>query len=273
MSQPVVTLLTDYGLDDEFVGVCHGVIAGICPAARIIDITHGIAPQDVLGGALRLAAALPFLPVGVHMAVVDPGVGSDRRAVAARCRDGRVLVGPDNGLLWLGSEGAGGVAEAVEISESPVRFQPVSATFHGRDIFAPVAAHLAVGRALAELGEPIDPGALVRLEPPAPRVEDGRVQATVMLVDRFGNLELNCRDGEGAEVASRLGAEVEIRSHRGRYVRTFADAAPGQLILYKGSSGRLAVAVNQGSAAERLNLKIGEELVIGPAQGNKSDRA
>ncbi len=263
MSQPVVTLLTDYGLDDEFVGVCHGVIAGICPAARIIDITHGIAPQDVLGGALRLAAALPYLPIGVHMAVVDPGVGSDRRAVAARCRDGRVLVGPDNGLLWLGSEGAGGVAEAVEISESPVRFQPVSATFHGRDIFAPVAAHLAAGRLLSELGEPLDPGVLVRLELPAARVEGGRLFAPVVLVDRFGNLELNCRDEEGEEVGLRLGAEVKIGAKPGQYVRTFADASPGELILYKGSSGRLALAVNQGSAAERLNVKIGNELEIG----------
>jgi S-adenosylmethionine hydrolase len=259
MSVPVVTLLTDYGLQDEFVGVCHGVIAGICPDARIIDLTHGIAPQDVLGGALRLAAALPYLPVGVHAAVVDPGVGGERRAVAMRCGDGRLLVGPDNGLLWLGSEAAGGVPEAVDISESAVRLEPVSATFHGRDIFCPVAAHLAAGRSLREVGEPLDPGQLVRLEVPDPVVEGGRLRATVMLVDRFGNLQLNCR-AEGLQ----LGTKVQVGDRSARYGRTFTDAAPDELILYQDSAGFLALAVNQGSAADLLRLAPGNELEIGP---------
>lgn len=260
MSQPVVTLLTDYGLQDEFVGVCHGVIAGICPAARIIDVTHGIEPQDVLGGAVRLAAALPYLPVGVHVAVVDPGVGSERRAVALGCGDGRILVGPDNGLLWLGTEAAGGVSDAVDISASPVRMQPVSATFHGRDIFAPVAAHLAAGRALGEVGQPFDPESLVRLELPPPRVEDGRLRATVTLVDRFGNLRLNCRD-EGLQ----FGSEVQVGGQPARHGRTFVDADPGELIVYSDSSGFLAVAVNQGSAAELLHARPGDALEIGRA--------
>jgi hypothetical protein len=259
MSVPVVTLLTDYGLQDEFVGVCHGVIAGICPEARIIDLTHGIGPQDVLGGALRLAGALPYLPVGVHVAVVDPGVGGERRAVALRCGDGRILVGPDNGLLWLASEAVGRVAEAVDISESGVRLEPVSATFHGRDIFCPVAAHLAAGRPLREVGEPLDPGLLARLEIPIAVVEDGRLQATVTLVDRFGNLQLNCRD-EGLQ----FGGEVRVSGHQARYGRKFSDVDPGQLVVYVDSSGFLALAVNEGSAADLLGLAPGDELEIGP---------
>lgn len=259
MSRPVVTLLTDYGLDDEFVGVCHGVIAGICPAARIIDVTHGVAPRDVLGGALRLAAALPYLPVGVHVAVVDPGVGSERRAVALRCGGQRILVGPDNGLLWLGSEAGGGVREAVDISASPVRLQPVSATFHGRDIFSAVAGHLAAGRPLGELGQPVDPATLIRLEVPAPGVENGLLRATVTLVDRFGNLQLNCRDER-----PRTAGEVRVNGHPARRGRTFADAAPGELVLYRDSAGFLALAVNQGSAADLLGLAPGNELEIGP---------
>lgn len=258
MSAPVLTLLTDYGLQDEFVGVCHGVIAGICPAARIIDITHGIAAQDVLGGALRLAAALPYLPVGVHVAVVDPGVGSERRAVALRCQDGRFLVGPDNGLLLRGADRAGGVVQAVDISESPAQLFPVSVTFHGRDIFCPVAAHLAAGQSLAELGEPLDPGELVRLDIPELRIEDGQLRATVLLVDRFGNLQLNCRDER-----VQLGSEVRIGEHHVRHGQKFSDAAPGELIMYSDSSGYLTVAVNQGSAAERLGLASGDELEIG----------
>lgn len=261
MSSPVVTLLTDYGLQDEFVGVCHGVIAGICPDARIIDLTHGIGGQDVLGGALRLAAALPYLPVGVHVAVVDPGVGGERRAVALGCGDGRLLVGPDNGLLWLGSEKAGGVVEAIDISGSPVRLEPVSATFHGRDIFCPVAGHLAAGMTLHELGEPFDPETLVRLELPAPRVENGVIRATVLLVDRFGNLQLNCRGEHGLQ----LSAVVQIGEHHATFVRTFADAAPGQLILYLDSTGFLALAVNEGSAAARLGVSPGNELEIAGA--------
>ena len=164
MGGPVITFLTDYGLTDDFVGVCHGVIARVCPQARVIDLTHGVPRGDVRAGGLILQGALPYLPVGVHLAVVDPGVGSDRRAVALGTADGRALVGPDNGLLWLAAERAGGVIEAVDIGRSPFALEPVSATFHGRDIFAPVAARLAAGVALAEVGEACDPEALMRLE-------------------------------------------------------------------------------------------------------------
>ena len=146
MTGPLITFLSDYGLEDEFAGVCHGVIAGICPDARVIDLTHGIPRHDVRAGALVLRSALPYLPRGIHLAVVDPDVGAERRAVAIRSADDRMLVGPDNGLLSLAAQAAGGVVEAVDIARSPFRLEPVSATFHGRDIFAPVAARLGRGR-------------------------------------------------------------------------------------------------------------------------------
>src|SRR3954468_402480 len=167
---PVITLLSDYGTDDEFVGIVHGVIAKLCPEARVIDVTHGIPRQAVDLGARALVRALPYMPAGVHLAVVAPEVGARRRAVALRvAEEGHLLVGPDNGLLIPVAERPGGVASAVEISSSPWRLEPVSATFHGRDLFAPVAARLPAGEALADAGTPLDPDVLVPLPLPPPR--------------------------------------------------------------------------------------------------------
>jgi len=167
----IVTLLTDYGRDDDFAGVCHGVIRSICPEAQIVDVTHGIERYAVRQGAIVLRNTLPYMPVGVHVAVVDPQVGSERRGVALRTADGRLLVGPDNGLLSLAWERFGGVELAIDVTRSPHRLEPVSATFHGRDLFAPVAAHLAAGAELADAGDPVDPATLRRVELPAPRRE------------------------------------------------------------------------------------------------------
>jgi S-adenosylmethionine hydrolase len=161
---PVITFLSDYGLDDDFVGVCHGVIARIAPEARVIDVSHGVPRHDIRSGALMLRRALPYFPAGVHLAVVDPEVGAARRAVALRtAEEGRLMVGPDNGLMSLAAMRFGGVIEAVDLVRSPFRLEPTAATFHGRDIFAPIAAHLAAGTPLAEAGDPLDPGELVRL--------------------------------------------------------------------------------------------------------------
>jgi S-adenosylmethionine hydrolase len=271
MSAPVVTFLSDYGLEDDFVGICHGVIAGICPDARVIDITHGIGRHDIQDGALALRAALRYMPIGVHLAVVDPDVGAQRRAIALRVADDRLLVGPDNGLLWPAAEEAGGIIEAVDIASSAWRLEPVSATFHGRDIFAPVAAHLAAGETFGQAGTPIDPEQLVRLDLPRPRREAGALVSHAIHVDRFGNVQLDADHDElvGDELGLELGlgSYVELDAgphgrHRAIYVRTFADAAAGQLILYEDADRTLAVAVSQGSAAERLGLAVGDELWI-----------
>lgn len=266
---PVITLLTDYGLVDEYVGVLHGVIAKICPEAKVIDLTHGVPRHDLRSGAGALAQALPYTPVGVHVAVVDPTVGGDRRGVALRTGDGRILIGPDNGLLWPAAEKAGGVIEAFEISESPWRLQPVSATFHGRDVFTPVAAHLALGEPLAAAGMPLDVGNVVRLETPAAWIEAGMLVVPVTGVDRFGNLQVGGSRLEADRLGLELGAMVIVRlatgeNYTARFARTFGDVEPGELILFEDSSQKLALGFNQGSAAGRLGLQIGDELRIEP---------
>jgi S-adenosylmethionine hydrolase len=269
MTPPVITFLSDYGLTDDFVGVCHGVIAATCPQARVIDITHGVGRHDVRAGALLLAGALPYLPVGVHLAVVDPDVGAERRAVAVRLADGRVLVGPDNGLLAPAFDVGGGVVEAVEIATSRFRLEPVSATFHGRDIFAPVAARLAAGAALAEAGEPCDPAGLVRLELPRPRILSDEVIAHALYIDRFGNVQLDVRHEDLAGSGLKLGRAVTLTlgaaTHHAHFARTFADVEEGELIVYEDAYRRLAIAVSHGNAAGQLAIGIDDEVRIAPA--------
>ena len=264
--RPVVTLLTDYGVVDEFVGVAHGVIKRIAPDADVIDITHGILPQHVLQGALVLADALPFMPVGVHLSVVDPGVGGGRRPLALRGGDGRLYVGPDNGLLLVAADRLGGVTEAVELTEAAYMLEPVSATFHGRDIFAPAAAYLANGVPLEKLGPTLDPAALVRVTLPEARVDDGRVHATVVVVDRFGNLRLNVTAEDLREAVIELGDAIEVevdgRHYAAVVARTFADVGLGKLILYADSSRSMSLAINRGSAARHLAVVTGQGVAL-----------
>jgi S-adenosylmethionine hydrolase len=266
-----ITFLSDYGYDDEFAGVCRAVIARIAPNARVIDLTHGIERHAVAAGAAVLANALRFTPPGVHLAVVDPGVGSDRRAIAVRVADDdRLLVGPDNGLLWPAIERLGGVTEAADVSLSPFRLEPISATFHGRDVFAPVAARLAAGASLAEAGEELDPGELERLEVTQPAIDgEGNVLAHVVHLDRFGNAALDLTEASIPDTGLRLGhkmvAEVRGDAHDTVFSLTFADVAPGDLIVYRDSYGAIALAVNRGSAAETLGLQAGDEVALRPA--------
>ncbi|MGH3113973.1 MAG: SAM hydrolase/SAM-dependent halogenase family protein, partial [Gaiellaceae bacterium] len=191
-------------------GTCHGVVKRIAPDAEVIDITHGIEPQNVLQGALVLASTLPYMPDGVHVAVVDPGVGGDRMPLALRGAGGRLFVGPDNGLLLVAADRLGGVEEAVELAEPAYRLEPVARTFHGRDVFVPAAAHLAVGVRLADLGPSVEPGDLVRLELPEPTVGTRRIRATVLYVDRFGNVQLNLTSAHLEQVGIEPGSQVEV---------------------------------------------------------------
>jgi S-adenosylmethionine hydrolase len=264
----IVTLLTDYGRDDDFVGVCHGVIRRIHPEATIVDITHGVRRYAVRQGALVLRNTLPYMPPGVHVAVVDPQVGTERRALALRSGDGRLLVGPDNGLLSLAWERCGGVDQAVDVTRSPLRLEPVSATFHGRDIFAPVAAHLAAGSELADAGDPLDPGELQAVELPEPRREDGEVVAHTLVVDRFGNAGLNVDHDSLAGSGITLGEAVEIEAggerYLGTYAQTFADVKPGELLVYEDAYRTLAVAINRGDAAGTLGLRPDAEVRLRP---------
>ena len=263
-----VTFLTDFGLQDDFVGTCHGVIARIAPDARVIDVTHGIAPQAIVQGAIVLRNTTPFLPVGVHLAVVDPDVGGDRRAVAVRASDGRTFVGPDNGLLALAADELG-IAAAHELTSEQYRLPEVSRTFHARDIFAPAAAHLAAGVPIDALGPAIDPATLVRIGLPDPDVGRSQISATVVGVDRFGNIATNVRPEHVSALGVSIGDRVELRLTFDRYyafaVGTFADAPPGELILYEDSYGLVTVAISRGNAARLTGVAPGDELRIAVA--------
>jgi S-adenosylmethionine hydrolase len=261
-----VTFLSDYGLADDFVGVCHAVIARIAPDARVIDLTHGVPRHDVRTGALTLSRALPYAPPGVHLAVVDPEVGAERRAVAIRCREeDRLLVGPDNGLLMAAADVFGGALEAVDIGRSPHRLEPLAATFHGRDIFAPVAGHLAAGAPLAGAGDPIGIDELTPLEMPVPVLGDGRIEAHALAIDGFGNVQLDVSHDQLAGSGLKMGRAVRVGGQPALFARTFADVAEGGLLLYEDAYRTLALAVNRGSAAERLGLTPNDTVVLEPA--------
>jgi S-adenosylmethionine hydrolase len=242
------------------------VIKRIAPDVEIIDITHGIPPQHVLQGALVLASTLPYMPVGIHVAIVDPGVGSDRRPVALRGGDGRVYVGPDNGLLVVAAEGLGGVEEAVELANEDFMLTPVSRTFHGRDIFSPAAAHIAEGVELEQLGPSVELDALVRLELPTPQVGQARIRATALYVDRFGNIQLNLTSSDLERVGIVPGTKVELEIRFERYfavaARTFADVNPGDIVLYEDAYRNIALAINSGDAARMFSARVGQEVLL-----------
>jgi S-adenosyl-L-methionine hydrolase (adenosine-forming) len=260
-----VTFLSDFGLQDDFVGTCHGVIKRIAPDAEIIDITHGIPATSILQGALVLANTVPYMPVGVHLAVVDPGVGGIRRPLALRDAEGRLYVGPDNGLLVPAAERAG-IEAAHELANPAYALETVSRTFHGRDLFSPAAAHLANGVAVGELGPPLDPDALVRLDLPQPRIGESRIEAVALYVDSFGNIALNLtrEDAEGAQIVP--GTQVELDLAGERYfavaARTFADARAGDIILYEDSYGNMSIAISSGNAAQLLHAAPGQSVRI-----------
>jgi S-adenosylmethionine hydrolase len=263
-----ITFLSDYGYEDEFAGVCRAVISQIAPGAPLIDLSHGIGRQNVRQGAIALANALPSCPPGVHLAIVDPGVGSSRRAVAVEAAEGRFLVGPDNGLLSRALDRLGGASAAVELSRSPFRLEPVSATFHGRDLFAPVAAHLSLGATLDEAGHAIDPGSLATLELPSPQITDGEVVAHAIHTDGYGNVTLDLDASMLAGGPLRPGDAIDVRAPDGRFqatwARTFADVPAGELLLFEDSSGALALAVSGGTAAALLDLEPDREVRLRP---------
>ena len=262
----LVTFLSDFGLRDDFVGVCHGVMKRIAPELEIVDITHGIPPQHILQGALVLANTIPYMPEGVHLAVVDPGVGTDRKALALRDASGRVYVGPDNGLLVPAAQAGGGVAEAYELTNPEYMLPEVSTTFHARDVFAPAAAHIAKGVELAAFGPAVDPGALVRIPVPKPEFGSDRVTATVLYVDSFGNIQLSLTQEQLERVGILPGASVELALGPERYyataARTFADARHGDLILYVDSYRNVAIAISSGNAAALLGSAPGDRIRI-----------
>jgi hypothetical protein len=248
-----ISLTTDYGTSDGFVAACHGVIARLAPEVRVIDVTHQIGPGDLRRGAAVLAQTVPHLPPAVHLAIVDPGVGTDRLAVAVQTPAG-LLVGPDNGLLPWAADALGGATAAVRLGNEEWFARPVSRTFHGRDIFAPVAARLAGGQDLAGAGPPVDPAGLVRLPAPVVTAGDGRLDAEVLTVDRFGNVQLAACGSALARLPDRLTVNG-VPAVRGA---TFGDAPPGGVVVLVDSADRVAIAVNSGRASVILSVRPGD---------------
>ncbi len=248
-----VSFTTDYGSSDGFVAACHGVVARLAPTVRVIDVTHEVAPGDVTRAASVLAQTVPYLPSAVHVAVVDPGVGTARRGIAIETPGG-MLVGPDNGLLPWAAEALGGISAVVELTNPDWFAHPVSRTFHGRDIFAPVAARLAAGARLADAGTELDPTGLVRLPDPVVAFGDGWLEAEVLTVDRFGNVQLAA---PGAALNG-LGERLLVGSVPAVRGATFADAPAGRLVVLVDSTDRVAIAVNGGRAAVVLAVTPGD---------------
>jgi S-adenosylmethionine hydrolase len=260
VSRPVITLLTDFGTQDAYVGSMKGVILGLNPEAALVDLSHDLPPQDVVAGALVLAAAAPYFPAGaIHLAVVDPGVGSRRRALAARCR-GQFWVGPDNGLFHLVFKASPDL-RMVSL-EDPAYFLPtVSATFHGRDILAPVAAHLSLGVELSRFGPAVtDP---VSLDLPEPAFGPEEIRGEIVYVDRFGNLVSNLAASDLKDWLGDRKFCLQVGPLRLRgLARTYSEANPGEFLALLGSHGYLEIACVRDSAARRLGGGLGVTVEI-----------
>lgn len=266
---PLISLMTDFGLVDGSVAVCHGVLATLAPGVPVIDMGHLIPPYDVARGAALLEYAAPYYPAGtIHVAVVDPGVGTPRRPIAIRTRRSNVLVGPDNGLLPWAADRLEGIERVVELQNEAYHLHPVSHTFHARDIFCPAAAHLARGIALEDLGPPVDATTLQRLSRPTAAIATGEIRAGVTYIANFGNchFEVSRQDWERAGLSGSRTIAVDADGwHRDVPFReTFGEVNAGEPVLLFDSVGRLCLAVNQGSASAAFGLALGTPLRFRP---------
>ena len=263
-----VCFISDFGLGDDFVGTCKLVMSSIAPGIHVVDLTHDVPGFGVEVGAEILQHATRYAPAdAVYLAIVDPGVGTKRRAVALRASSGALMVGPDNGLLLPAAESLGGVVEAVALTEGRFHIHPVSNTFHGRDVFAPVAAHLAVGVGIGEAGEALDPTSLAELRlPDAAETGAGpELSARIISIDRYGNARLSImQDEAGFEYGATLTVDTGDGSMAVQYVETFGTAKAGELILVPDSHWRLSLAINRGSATQALALKVGGRVRVRP---------
>jgi len=262
-SRPFVSLTSDWGVRDPSPAICRAVVLGIAPNALIVDITHEVDKYNIRHGALMLWCALPFLPVGAHVCVVDPGVGTARRPIAIETARGDYLVGPDNGVLLPGTEQLGGVVRVHQIDNTQYRLPVVSSTFHGRDLFTPAAAHLALGVPLDAIGPQLDPAGLTALDWPSVMVRENELETTVVYRDTFGNVKLAGLTSDLQTAISGLAPKDKVEVHFGKgrtkrtemtWSQTFGDVAAGEFLVYEDSYGRLCIAQNQGDAVKALGI-------------------
>ena len=271
MAGPFISFLSDFG-SGSTPAVCRGVMWSIAPEARLLDLTHDVRQFAIRDGAFLLSRAVPYLPVGVHLAVVDPGVGTARRPVVLRAKRGDLLVGPDNGLLLPAARELGGATDAWTLTNRELWLPQVSSTFHGRDLFAPVAAHLAQGIDPALVGPVVDVTSLVDLRLPEAAARDGGLDTAVLFVDRYGNARLAGQPadlpsaGGGLTAGQRFRVSVGGRPLEVPWQATFGEVEPGAVLLYEDADyGGLGIALNQASAAERLGLELDTPVRIEPA--------
>jgi S-adenosyl-L-methionine hydrolase (adenosine-forming) len=261
-----ILFASDFGPGSEWVGICHAVIARIAPNVRVIDLTHSLRPFDVEGAGLILQAALPYAPVGLSVLVVDPGVGTDRRRVAVQCRRGDVLVGPDNGLLPAAAEGLAGIVAARELGSLRWHLETVSKTFHARDVFCPVAAHLATGVLFEDVGDPIDITQLVQSRKPLLDIRPDCLRAEIIDVDRFGNVRLSAKADALEKSGLARANSLRVATSRGdapvQIAATFGALSPDHFGLVVDSFGWLCVCLDRASAAQHLDVARGESVEI-----------
>jgi hypothetical protein len=268
-----ISFLSDYGTRDEFVGVVKSVIRSIAPGAVVIDLCHDIAPHDVRAAALALARSAQYLNPGVVLAVVDPGVGTDRRAIAVEVGGGQsVLVGPDNGLLAPAVGMVGGATRAVELTNTGYHLQAPGNTFDGRDLFAPAAAHLCAGVDLAELGTPLAPSSLRPGILPITRVEGDALVAEALWVDRFGNVQLNVDPDDLDELGERIRIRSGSSSRVARRVTSYEEIGVGEVGLLTDSYGLLSIALHRSPASDELTLQAGDEVRLEPVEGESGSK-
>jgi S-adenosylmethionine hydrolase len=274
MPAPLISLLTDFGVRDPSAAILHGVILSIAPDATIVDISHEVRKFAIRDGAILLWCALPYLPVGAHVAVVDPGVGTERRPIALRAKRGDVLIGPDNGLLMAGAARLGGLSEARLLEAEAYRLPIISSSFHGRDIFAPAAAHLAAGVAFEAFGPAVDPASLVASPIADPIVEPGFLRSSIVYIDTFGNIKLAglrtdleaaigpLTPGDRLELEFDADGDLPTRVEHIHWRTTFGEAQPQEVLLYEDSYGRICLAENQGNAAADLGVSDDRKVAI-----------
>ena len=267
MPPPFISFLTDFGPDGP-AAICRGVMLSIAPEARIVDIGHSIRKYAIADGAYLMASAVPYFPIGIHVGVVDPGVGTERLPIAIRTARGDVLVGPDNGLLIPAAEKLGGAVEARALENRDLMLPRTSSTFHGRDIFSPIAAHLATGTPFASVGPEVPVGRLVQLAAPAAQVADGELRTAVLYIDSFGNVRFAAEPADLAAAIGELkpgrGIAIEFEALNGAgpivvkttWQATFGRVPVGTSLLFEDSLGRISLADNQGDAAARLGVAV-----------------
>jgi S-adenosylmethionine hydrolase len=276
-SRPFVSLLSDFGLRDPSAGIMRAVVAGICPTAIIVDLAHEVDKFAIRDGALLLWSAVPYLPIGAHVAVVDPGVGTARKGIAIQTLRGDYLVGPDNGLLMPAAARLGGITRAHLLEDPRYSLPEISSSFHGRDVFAPAAAHLADGVAIDQLGRAVDPRRLAELEWPRPVILPGRLASQAIYLDTFGNVKLSALVEDlasalpglqlGERLVVRIGAGAALREIGTPWVRTFGEVPTGSPLLTTDSYGRVSLALHQGSAADTLGVTLDEAVEVRRATG------